>query len=251
MIGAIIQARMGSTRFPEKILKELNGKTILEHIYKRVEDSDVGKIIIATTINPIDDCVEAFCSEHDFLCFRGSEHDVLERFYMAATEHNLDIIVRITADDPLKDTKIINKAIQLLVSHKYDYVSNTITPTYPEGIDVEVFTYEALSKAYKSATLPSEHEHVTPYIWKNTNKFNCYNFENDVDLSRMRWTMDTEDDYRFMCEIYSNFVGQDNFSMDDILNVLEEKPELLEINQGHIRNEGYLKSIKEEQNGKI
>lgn len=249
MVGAIIQARMGSTRFPEKILKKLNDKTILEHIYNRVNCSKVEKVVIATTINSIDDCVEEFCNQHQFECYRGSENDVLDRFYNAAKKYGFDVIVRITADDPLKDTDVINKAIDVLDDGEFDYVSNTIKPTYPEGIDVEVFTFNALERAYKEAKLPSEHEHVTPYIWKNRDIFKCYNFENEIDLSKMRWTMDTEDDYNFMCEIYSYFVGKDNFSMSDVLEILKKNPKIMEINQGHIRNEGYLKSLKEEKNG--
>lgn len=246
IIGGIIQARMGSTRYPEKILKKLNGKTVLEHIIKRVEDSGVDMCIVATTKNEKDDAVQRFCREHNVICFRGSEDDVLERFYYAAKENDIDVIVRITADDPLKDSGIIKKAITLLVDGGYDYVSNTIQPTYPEGIDVEVFTFNALEKAYYEAELPSEHEHVTPYIWKNRDKFNTYNFIHDTDLSYMRWTMDTEDDYRFMENIYSNFVGRDNFSMDEVLKYIEQNPDVQKINEGHVRNEGYLKSIKED-----
>lgn len=246
-VGAIIQARMGSTRFPEKILKCLNEKTVLEHIIRRVQDSDIDLCIVATTTNNKDDVVEEFCREKNYECFRGSESDVLERFYECAKTYNLDVIVRITADDPLKDTRIINKAIKLLVNNGYDYVSNTIKPTYPEGIDVEVFSFKAIEKAYLEATLPSEHEHVTPYIWKNPGIFNIYNFENDVDLSSMRWTMDTEDDFEFMKIVYSNFNGRDNFSMEEVLVFLSENPEVLQINQGHIRNAGYLKSIEEEK----
>lgn len=246
-IGAIIQARMGSTRFPEKILKNLNGKTVLEHIVKRVQDSDVDSCIVATTSRKEDDVVEKLCMQQKILCFRGSESDVLERFYQCAKEFQLDVIVRITADDPLKDTGIINKAISLLLNNNYDYVSNTVKPTYPEGIDVEVFTFEALEKAYLEAELPSEHEHVTPYIWKNNGIFNIYNFENDVDLSGMRWTMDTEDDFEFMKRVYANFKGKDTFSMEEVLTFLEDNPEVQQINQGHVRNAGYLKSIEEEK----
>jgi spore coat polysaccharide biosynthesis protein SpsF len=246
-IGGIIQARMGSTRFPEKILKKLNEKTVLEHIVKRVNDSGVDICIVATTLNPRDDIVEELCRTHGVACFRGSEDDVLERYYQAASHYQLDVIVRITADDPLKDSEVIKKAIDLLLKGKYDYVSNTIKPTYPEGIDVEVFTYAALEKAYQEADLPSEHEHVTPYIWKNRQIFSTYNFENEIDLSGMRWTMDTEDDYRFMQRVYSNFVGRDNFSMGEVLEYLSKNPDILKINQGHIRNEGYLKSIEKEQ----
>lgn len=246
MVGAIIQARMGSTRFPGKIFRTLNNKTVLEHIYKRVSDSNVQKVIVATTTNKLDDSIEKLCRDNAFFCYRGSEDDVLERFYNAAEKYGLDIIVRVTADDPLKDTHIINKAISIMLEQEYDYVSNTIKPTYPEGIDVEVFTFSALEKAYKEAKMPSEHEHVTPYIWKNRDLFKCYNFENDVNLSKLRWTMDTIDDYEFMCKVYSYFPNKDNFFMEDVLKILEKYPEISQINDGHIRNEGYLNSLKNE-----
>lgn len=246
-VGAIIQARMGSTRLPEKIFKLLNGKTVLEHVINRVADSGVENCIIATTINEKDDEVENFCKEHDIKCFRGSENDVLERFYYAAKENNFDIIIRVTADDPLKDSNIIAKAVKIIKENKYDYVSNTIKPTYPEGIDIEVFTFEALKKAFEEAKLKSEREHVTPYIWKNIDIFRVYNFENNEDLSYMRWTLDTEDDYQFMKKIYSFFEDKDNFSMEEVLECISKNPEITKINQGHIRNEGYLKSLKEEE----
>lgn len=247
-IGAIIQARMGSTRLPEKIFRKLNNKTVLEHIYNRVKDSTVDKVVIATTNNRSDDIVEEFCKKKLYPYYRGSEDDVLERFYFAAKQFGIDIIVRVTADDPLKDTEVVNKAISIMLNNNYDYVSNTIEPTYPEGIDIEVFSFKALERAYNEAKLKSEHEHVTPYIWKNDDKFKIYNMKNDIDLSGLRWTMDTEDDYNFMKEVYSFFKDVDNFSMEDVLKILEKHPKLSEINMGHIRNEGYLRSVKEDKN---
>lgn len=248
IIGAIIQARMGSTRLPEKILRKLNNKTVLEHIYNRVKASAVDKVVIATTNNRSDDIVEEFCKKKSYLYYRGSEDDVLERFYFTAKQFGIDIIVRVTADDPLKDTEVVNKAISIMLNNNYDYVSNTIEPTYPEGIDIEVFSFKALERAYNEAKLKSEHEHVTPYIWKNNDKFKIYNMKNDIDLSGLRWTMDTEDDYNFMKEIYTFFKDVDNFSMADVLEILEKHPKLSQINMGHIRNEGYLKSVKEDKN---
>ena len=245
-IGAIIQARIGSSRYPEKIMKEINGQPVLQHVYDRINASEVDLCIIATTDTEKDDLVQKYCDENNILCFRGSEEDVLSRFYFAAKKYNLDIIVRGTADDPLKDTKVINKAISIMKKNTYDYVSNTIKPTYPEGIDIEIFTFSALERAYKESVLPSEREHVTPYIWKNSDIFKCYNFCHNKNLSGMRWTMDTEDDYKFMVEIYSHFKGKDNFCMEDILEILEKYSDIQMINKGHIRNEGYLRSVQED-----
>lgn len=244
--GAIIQARMGSGRLPGKIMKNLIKQPVLWHVYNRINASNVDICIVATTDNEKDDIVQGYCDNNNILCFRGSEEDVLGRYYMAAKKYNLDVIVRGTADDPLKDTVVINRAISILKETGSDYVSNTIKPTYPEGVDIEVFTFKALEKAYNEATLPSEREHVTPYIWKNTEIFNCYNFCNDEDLSYMRWTMDTEEDYEFILKVYSFFTNKENFYMDDVLKILKEYPALQEINKNHTRNEGYIKSVQEE-----
>lgn len=247
-IGAIIQARMNSSRLKGKILKELNSKTVLEHVYFRTMQSLVSECIVATSDNTIDDIVYELCKIKNIPCFRGSEDNVLERFYFGAKKYHFDIIVRITADDPLKDSRIINQAVSILLDGQYDYVSNTIIPTYPEGLDVEVFTFNTLEKTFLQADLLSEREHVTPFIWKNPETFRIYNFKYFKDLSYMRWTMDTFEDYEFMKKIYSHFQKKEIFFMEDILHVIKQHPEYLEINKGHIRNEGYLKSLKEERN---
>lgn len=248
MIAAIIQARMGSTRLPGKVLKKIEDKTVLEHIYDRVKASEnIDRIIIATTTNPEDDKIEDLCKEHCFSCFRGDQDNVLKRYYEATKKFRVDTIVRITADDPLKEPRVIDKAILKLLSGNYSYVSNTIKPTYPEGIDVEVFTFESLEKAFNQAKLQSEKEHVTPYIWKHPELFNIYNIENDRDLSSLRWTLDSEDDLIFIKEIYRYLYKKDTiFHIEEVLKLLKEKPSLIEINQNHIRNEGYLKSVNEE-----
>ena len=245
-VVAIIQARMGSTRCPEKIMRLINQKSLLECIIERVRYSKVDNIVVATTENEIDDVVEKLCEEIDIDCFRGSEDDVLSRFYFAAKKYKADIVVRITADDPFKDPQIINLIIDTILGDSYDYVSNTIKPTYPDGLDVEAITFLALERAYTEAKLASEREHVTPFIWKNPSIFRCCNVVYKEDLSDMRWTLDTEDDYEFAVSVYRYFKGQEIFYMDDILKVLKEHPELSMINQGHVKNEGYIKSIREE-----
>ncbi len=245
---AIIQARMGSTRLRGKVLKELCGKKVLEHIVLRVKKSKfIDKVVVATTINKEDDDIYKFCQEKNVDCFRGSENNVLERYYKCAKNYNADVIIRITADDPLKDPEVIDRGIQILVENDYDYVSNTIKPTYPEGIDTEIFTFLALEKSYMEASLMSEKEHVTPYIWKNSSKFKLYNFEFERDLSHLRWTMDTYDDFEFIKEVYEELYYKNNmFLMKDVLNLIAKNPEIMQINSGHIRNEGYLKSVKSE-----
>jgi len=249
MVIAIVQARMGSTRLPGKVLQTILEKTVLEHIVERLGCSTlVDKIIVATTKERTDDEIEHLCNRINITCFRGSQDDVLDRFYRAALMFSTDIIVRITADDPLKDPEIVDKAIQIMLENDYDYVSNTIEPTYPEGIDVEVFTFAALKKAHQEARRASEREHVTPYIWKNPDKFKIYNFKNGEDFSSLRWTLDTEDDLIFIRKVYAALYKEGQiFLMKDILELIKKEPTFSLINKGHERNEGYNKSMLQEE----
>lgn len=243
---AIIQARMGSTRLPGKTLVEICGKPLLEHIVERVRYSRLIKeIVVATTTKQEDNVIIDLCTKMRVKSFRGSEDDVLDRFYQCVKRFEADIIVRITADDPFKDPEVIDKAIEAILDNdKLNYVSNTIRPTYPEGIDVEVFTFGTLEKAWKEAREPTEREHVTPYIWNNPDIFKVLNMENDVDLSYMRWTLDTKEDLEFTRAIYKRLYRPNEiFLMKDILEVLAREPELKEINSGVERFAGYKKSM--------
>jgi perosamine synthetase len=248
-ISAIIQARIGSTRLNSKILKKIYNMSLLEHIIQRISGIDlIDDIIIATTLNSEDDKVEELFLGTDVKVFRGSEDNVLERFYLAAKKYCSDVIVRVTSDDPFKDPEIITKAIEELIcpNYSYDYVSNTIEPTYPEGLDIEVFTYNALEKAYKEASLDSEKEHVTPYIWKNSDKFRIKNFTYKDDLSKLRWTIDYESDLIFAKKIYQALYPiKEIFLMQDILNIID-KDNIM--NETFVeRNEGYNNSMKKEE----
>jgi len=248
-IIAIVQARVGSSRLNAKILKTLYDKALLEHIVERIKASrKVNTILIATTLAGSDDIVCELSKKMGVVFFRGSEENVLDRFYNAAKAYHADVIVRCTADDPFKDPEIIDHAIELLLNGQYDYCSNTIEPTYPEGLDIEVFTMSALEKTYHEARLNSEKEHVTPYIWKNPSLFKIYNFKNDADLSALRWTIDYGNDYTFAKEIYKRlYPTKKIFLMNDILNILAKDPEIGKINSNIIRNEGYRKSIEKEE----
>lgn len=248
-ILGIIQARMNSTRLPGKVMLEISGKPLLDHIITRCSISNIHEIVVATTTNTSDDIIEIYCNSKNILIYRGEEENVLKRFYDCAKKTTCDIIVRITSDDPFKDPDIINIAIKKLVENDFDYVSNTIQPTYPEGIDIEVFTFNALEKAFQNATLDSEKEHVTPYIWKNTKLFKTYNFKCKEDLSKLRWTIDNNKDIEFAREIYKElYLKKPIFLLNDILKLINEKPNLKDINSGTIRNEGYHKSLKNEKN---
>lgn len=253
-IVAIIQARMASTRLPGKVLMPMMDKTILEQIINRViAVPSIQEIVVATTENELDTPIELFCKDNGVNVFRGSESNVLERFYFCAKQYEAKIIVRITADDPLKDPEVIENAISIFRENDYDYVSNTINPTYPEGIDVEVFSFYALKKCFLEAMLSSEKEHVTPFLYKNPQLFKLHNFENETDLSNMRWTLDKPEDYIFIHKIYEELYKKPNeiFSMQEVLDLVERNPELLDINGGHIRNEGYIKSVEAERKTEV
>jgi spore coat polysaccharide biosynthesis protein SpsF len=247
-IAAIVQARMGSTRLPGKTLVDICGRPLLEHIIERVKQSRyVNVIVVATTTNLEDDQIVQDCERLGVRTFRGNDLDVLDRFYQCAVRFDAEAIVRITADDPFKDPKIIDCAINTLSAGSYDYVSNTIRPTYPDGLDVEVFTSMALSKAWREAQKPSEREHVTPYIWKNPQIFRLKNLENDHDLSHLRWTLDTAEDLAFAREVYKRlYVPGQLFLMADILELLRCEPDLALLNSFLERNAGYKKSLMEE-----
>lgn len=247
-IVAIIQARCNSTRLNNKVLAEINGKPLIERVVNRMKHvKAINKLVVATTTSDSDNRIVEWCIKNRIEFFRGSEANVLKRFYQCAVSYNADIVVRVTADDPLKDPEIISNAIALLIENQYDYVSNTIKPTYPEGIDIEVFKFEALEIAYKNARLNSEKEHVTPFIWKNNKQFLLFNFEYKENLSHLRWTIDYFSDLEFVRAIYKK-IGKQNerFLMKDILLILEKHPEIANIQEDVIRNEGYKISLIEE-----
>jgi spore coat polysaccharide biosynthesis protein SpsF (cytidylyltransferase family) len=248
-IVAIIQARNGSTRLNNKIMKNIApGVKLIDMVVKRArEASYVDLVVVATTKNSEDDCLVQWCNDNHIEVFRGNEKNVLRRYYGCSTKYNADIIVRITADDPFKDPSVNNEVIKLLIEKRYDYVSNTIIPSFPEGLDVEVFTYTALKYAFENATLDSEKEHVTAYIWKNKDIFKIFNFKNSKDLSHLRWTIDYEEDLEFVRCVCKKLDIGNLFLMKDVLRVLKENPEIMKKQKKVIRNEGYIKSINEDK----
>lgn len=241
---------MGSTRLPRKVLADLSGKTMIERVVERVTKAQsIDKVIVATTDANEDDELEEFLKKKN-ICdvFRGSVDDVLSRFYECAKYNSAEIIVRVTADDPLKDPHIIDKAIHLLnMDPELDYCSNTLEPTYPEGLDIEVIKYKALERAHNEARLVSEREHVTPYIWKQPEIFNVRNFKLDRDLNDWRWTVDRQEDLEFMRNIYKQFSNNPLVPYQEVIDWLTLNPQILQINSGIPRNEGYIKSINLEK----
>jgi spore coat polysaccharide biosynthesis protein SpsF len=243
MIAAIIQARTGSTRLPNKVFKNLCGKPLIWHVTNRLKFSaKIDKIILATTLNSKDDVLEVWASENSIPCYRGDENDVLARYYQAAKYFSADTIVRITADDPFKDPFIIDAVIKLYEESKLDFAYNNNPPTFPEGLDTEVFSFDALKKAFENSTDPFEREHVTQYFYRNPNLFKQACLKNSTDLSYLRWTIDTQKDWD-MAEIVYNRLYHDNkiFTMPNILGLLKKEPEIAKVNSTVKRSTMYSK----------
>lgn len=246
-ISIIIQARVNSERLPNKILKEIVGKPMILHIVNRLKKiKNVDQIILATTNNKEDDVVVDVAKKNNLLIFRGDEKDVLNRFYNCATYFEADPIIRITADCPLIDPSLVDEILNFYLNNDYDYVSNTIYPTYPDGLDAEIFSFSSLKNAAENATLSSEREHVTPYIKKNPKLFKLFNFENKIDLSDIRLTVDEEEDLKLIRQIYSTLNSKSDFTLNDVLNLFQKNPKLLKINSKFKRNEGYLESLRQD-----
>lgn len=234
-VVCIIQARMGSTRLPGKVLKKICEKTVLEHGIDRLRRAkNIDQIVIATTKCEEDDAIVNEAKRLNIAYYRGSEENVLSRYYYAAKENNADIIVRITSDCPLMDYEVTEKIVQYYIdnSREYDYVSNTINRTYPRGLDTEVFAFKALKKAFYEAKSESEKEHVTPYIWNNPNLFKLMQYTNAIDYSDLRWTLDTKEDFELIEKIYMNLYTSKNvyFNMNDILELYIKDESLNKIN---------------------
>ena len=246
---ALIQARMGSSRFPGKVLEDLCGKPMLWRVMERVRRSArIDRIVVATTDREIDDPVARFCEEGKVACFRGSEEDVLDRFYQAAKANHADVIVRITADCPLIDPAVIDKILERFERGDCDYVSNIFRYTYPDGLDTEVFSFAALERAWLEARKPSEREHVTPYL--RTEKFRTANVESEVPVApgRYRWTVDHPADLEFVRKVYAAFSGNGDFGFKQVFDLLKERPDLATIQVETISNEGYYKSLYQQAN---
>ena len=250
MIAVIIQARMSSTRFPGKTLADINGEPMLGHLVRRATlIPGIDKVIIATTENPADVSIVNFATERGLWFHRGSEDDVLDRFYKTAKRFAVSVIIRVTPDCPLLDFQVAGLVLDrfMRANGALDYVCNIEPPTFPDGLDTEVFSFSTLERAWRDAELPSEREHVTPYIWKNPDEFRIANISYKRDLSEMRWTVDEPRDLDFVRAIYARLGSREApFGMDDVLALLEEEPHLRDMSKNRIRNEGYYKSLAKE-----
>ncbi len=242
---AFIQARMGSARLPGKVLMDLAGKPVLQHVVERVQACKlIDEVIVVTSLCERDIEIVEWCSVRKIRVFCGSEQDVLDRFYQAAKLLPFDTIVRITADCPLMDPDVIDLVVAEFKQRKLDYVNNCGNGTWPDGLDVEVFRFSVLENAWKHGQLPSEREHVTPYIYNNPDKFSIGIIDHTPSLAGMRWTLDQKEDFEFIFKVYSGLAEHKGiFGMKHVLSLLQQKPELQRINNTIVRNEGYLKSL--------
>jgi spore coat polysaccharide biosynthesis protein SpsF len=235
-IVIISQARMTSTRLPGKVAIKVAGKTLLEHHLERIHRSELKtRLVIATTKNDADDAIVDICQKSGTPVYRGSEHDVLSRYYHAASKFEADIVVRVTSDCPLIDPDIIDLTINAFLSREpeIDYVSNCrLNQTYPRGLDTEVFAFSALKAAYEEAREPFEREHVTPFIWQHPERFALSNIDHYIDYSQHRWTVDTPEDLDLIKRMLNVcYPTNPEFGLQDCIELICRNPEWEEINK--------------------
>lgn len=248
MIGAVVQARTGSSRLPNKVMRPVLGKPLLQYLIERLRASvRVERIVVATTREPEDDPVAALAAELRIGCTRGSVADVLARYNQAAREHGLDHIVRVCGDCPLIDPVVLDRVVGRYVDllPDVDYVSNTLPPTYPDGLDVEVFSVEFLATMHRLSDKPYQREHVCTYMLENRHLFRCQNVEHGVTLAHHRWTVDNEEDFEMIRRIIEALApAKPLFLMEDVLAFLATYPEVAEGNRHIRRNEGFIRSLE-------
>ena len=249
---AIIQARMGSSRLPGKVLKDIAGKPMLAHVLERVSRaSSLDKIMVAATSDSFDDPIAQFCLDGGYQCYRGSQFDVLDRFYQAALQEQAKTVVRITADCPLIDPNLIDQLMVEFEKSMVDFAANRLPPpfkrTFPIGLDIEICSFTALERSWKEADEPHQREHVMPYLYEDVllekmdsthslgtgpRGFKVLLFDHVPDLGDLRWTVDTPQDLDFVREVFSRFPGRNDFSWLDVLDQVQTDPQLSSINEG-------------------
>ncbi|PLY10509.1 MAG: acylneuraminate cytidylyltransferase [Arcobacter sp.] len=243
MIVAIIQARMGSTRLPGKVLKEVNGKPLLAYQLERVQKSKLlNELVVATSTLDKDDSIESFCKDFGIDCFRGSEDDVLSRYYECAVKYNVDTVVRLTADCPLSDPDIIDAVIQKFLNDKVDYCANTVpveTGTFPDGMDVEVFSMKALKRAKEEEKDAQFREHVTFQFWQ-TARYKTSQLISDQDYSKYRITVDYAEDFEVVSYVLDELKRRDSFGhLNEIVDIINENQEIIRKNKKYYFGQGW------------
>jgi len=230
-IVAIIQARMGSSRLPGKVLMDIGGETVLGRVVKRARRSRLTHAtVVATTELTGDDAIVKECQRLGVSCFRGMEENVLDRYYQAALQHSARLIVRLTADNPVVDPDLIDETVMTMLKSDADYANNRSPRIYPQGLDAEVFTIAALERAHQEARLPYDLEHVTPYFYGHPELFRCVGVKRSFDFSHHRWTLDTPADLQVIREMYERMGNRDNFSWAEALAVMENAGQLAGMN---------------------
>lgn len=242
----VIQTRCGSTRFPKKVLMPLLGKPLFVRMVERVQRSILcNRIVVATTELPEDDVIQDICEQEEIQCFRGHPTDLLDRHYQAARQFGATAVVKIPSDCPLIDPAIIDQVLRFYIDHDglFDYVSNLHPPSFPDGNDVEVVSFDALEIAWKEARKDFEREHTTPFLWDQPERFRIGNvfWETDLDYPKTyRWTIDYEEDYLLIKSIYEVLYPQHPaFGLYDILDLLERSPDLRSLNQHYLGHTWY------------
>lgn len=245
---AVLQARMSSSRLPGKVLLQICGKPLLQHQIERVRRcTAIDQLIVATSSDPSDDPIEALGLVLKAPVFRGSLHDVLDRFVKAARPYRCDRVVRLTGDCPLVDPTIVGQVVQAAIDGGFDYVSSALHPSFPDGLDAECLRFDTLEQAWSEAALPSEREHVTSFIYARPDRFKLGEVRNDRDLSSLRWTVDEPRDFVFVSQVYERlYPRKPDFSMEDVLQLLDNEPALALLNGGIARNGGYLRSLQKD-----
>jgi spore coat polysaccharide biosynthesis protein SpsF len=260
-VVAIIQARMGASRLPGKVLLDIGGEPMLVRVVERTRRSKVvDEVVVATSLDQSDDPIEQMCSQRGFACHRGSLHDVLDRYYHAARSLSAEVIVRITADCPVIDPHLIDQCLYAfygngssliteevpeqkglsparpLMAPAWDFTANRLPPpwkrTFPIGLDTEICTYSALEITWQEATQPYQREHVMPFIYEHADRFRVLQVNHDPDYGGFRWTVDTSQDLELLRQIYEHFGGRDDFSWLEVLDLFQRDPDLAKINSG-------------------
>lgn len=248
MIVCMIQTRMGSTRLPGKVMKEVEGKALLQHMIERmIRSKFVDKFVVATSVKKENDVIEKLCKQLGILCCRGSEDDVLDRYYQCAKSFDPvpEYIMRVTADCPLQDPEVIDFVVKKFLEKKVDYVTNSFEPLYEDGFDVEIFKFSALEEAWKKAVKRSEREHVTPYI-RNSTSFKKY-YEKYCSTYTYKLSVDTQNDFELIKQIFSRLYAPGKiFGINEVVSLLKSDPSLLKVNKESIINAGYQKSLLED-----
>ena len=250
MFHAIIQARMGSTRLPRKVLKKYKEKTPLCILIERLKKIKKIKKIIISTTNLKEDCIfKNYCKQKKIFLYKGDTNNVLKRFYKTAKNYNSNNIIRVTSDCPFIDIKTLEKMINLQIKNNYDYLANTypLPCSFPDGSDIEIFTNKTLSQTFKLAKLPSEKEHVTKYMW-SSKKFKIFRLKSKINLSKYRYTVDILEDFKLFCFILDSFPRKDFYKigMMKIINLIKKNPLEVEYQKNIKRNFGWNNSIKKD-----